>query len=277
MKKFVKYLGVTAAMFLTAAPLIAPLSATTTTVQASREEDGSLDRPDATYTANGDGTYTLHGTINAEIWNSENNEPSGNAIPISIEGFKVNSKGTVKFASPTIDGYKLLTRGEYELELDDDGVNALSIPHYVPTTAATINKNKTLGTPYSSTITLNRKLMTWDDKADVKDLPGTYDVMYLPAGSSWKVDRQMHKMDETYYRIGTNTWIDSRYGVDEKDSKNVVTTKWNSALFTKDGQKINNRALAGNTSWLTDQTATINGKTMYRVATNEWLSSFDVK
>lgn len=276
MKKFVKYLGVTAAMFLTAAPLVAPVVATTTTVQAYREDDGSLDKPDATYTDNGDGTYTLHGTINAEIWTSEHSGESGNAIPISVEGLIANSKDKALFAVPAIDGYKALNNN-FKVALDDDGVYVLSIPTYMPTTAATINKNKTFGTPYSATITLTRKMSAWDDKGNGVNVPGTSDYMYIPAGSSWKVDRKMYRMGETYYRIGTNIWIDSRYGVDEKDSKNVVTTKWNSALFTKDGQKINNRALAGNTSWLTDQTATINGKTMYRVATNEWLSSFDVK
>ncbi|WP_334332726.1 SLAP domain-containing protein [Companilactobacillus sp. HBUAS59544] len=275
MKKFVKYLGVTAAMLLTVAPFAAPIE--TTTVQAYSEPDGTLDKPDATYTDNGDGTYTLHGTINAEIWTSEDSLESGNAIPISVEGLKANSKGIVRFAAPTIDGYKNNSDGYYELDLDNDGVYVYTTPTYIPTTTETINKNKTLGTPYAATVTLTRKLFAWDDKGNGINVPGTDEYTYIPAGSSWKVDRKMYRMGETYYRIGTNIWIDSRYGVQEKDSKNVVTTKWNSALFTKDGQKINNRALAGNTSWLTDQTATINGKTMYRVATNEWLSSFDVK
>jgi len=36
---------------------------------------------------------------------------------------------------------------------------------------------------------------------------------------------------------------------------------------------VNNRAIANNTSWYTDQTKDYNGKTYYRVATNEWVDS----
>ncbi|WP_164506027.1 SLAP domain-containing protein [Companilactobacillus insicii] len=43
------------------------------------------------------------------------------------------------------------------------------------------------------------------------------------------------------------------------------------------GQLNKIRALASNTSWVTDKTAMINGVKMYRVATNEWVAASDIK
>ena len=277
MKKFVKYLGVTAAMLLTTAPLVAPIE--TTTVQAYTDSNGNLIRPDASYTDNGDGTYTLHGIIHANIWTAvKHAHPTGNALDVSLDGIKVNSKGIVKLDAPKFAGYKNISDGYYQLDLDDDGrVYIDRSLMYEPANETTVNANKKFGVPYSTTVTLTEESGTYDDTGLPITKPGTKDFVNLPAGSTWKVDRKMYMYDETYYRVGTNVWIDSRSTKEKDAGLGVVTTKWNSALFTKDGQKINNRALAGNTSWLTDQTATINGKTMYRVATNEWLSSYDVK
>ncbi|GEO57471.1 SLAP domain-containing protein [Companilactobacillus bobalius] len=275
MNKKIKYMGITiAALLLTAGPVIAPIE--TTNVHAATSPESDYVKPDASYTDNGDGTYTLHGVIHGSILTSgENAHPTGNGLTVSLDGIKVSSTGTVNLAAPEFDGYKPLYN-DYEVDLEDNGDVYFAGLMYQPTNATTINENKKSGQPYSTTITLTKPAITCDDTGLPNSIPGTTKFVTLPAGSSWKVDRKMYNYEETYYRVGTNTWVDSRDG-NEESHLGVVTTKNQSALFTKDGTKIANRVLGANTAWLTDQTATINGQTMYRVATNEWLASRDVK
>lgn len=64
----------------------------------------------------------------------------------------------------------------------------------------------------------------------------------------------------------------SKRGVVTTNSKGLFKQ-----LYTLEGSKITNRGLAGNSSWQTDQYAVINGETMYRVATNEWLKLSDIQ
>lgn len=59
--------------------------------------------------------------------------------------------------------------------------------------------------------------------------------------------------------------------------KGVVTTKDQiTYLYAKDGSQVQNRALAANSPWLTDQRLDNHGSTYYRVATNEYTNSNDV-
>ena len=44
-------------------------------------------------------------------------------------------------------------------------------------------------------------------------------------------------------------------------------------LYNFEGKQVTNRGLAANSSWYTDQFATINNEKMYRVATNEWVKA----
>lgn len=46
-------------------------------------------------------------------------------------------------------------------------------------------------------------------------------------------------------------------------------------LYNTKGQLIIDRALDVNTPWYTDRSATIRGKKMYRVATDEWIKASD--
>jgi len=60
-------------------------------------------------------------------------------------------------------------------------------------------------------------------------------------------------------------------------SEGVITTKHMSFLYTLDGNKVDDRALSGNSAWYTDRYATINGEKMYRVSTDEWVKSSDIE
>ena len=55
----------------------------------------------------------------------------------------------------------------------------------------------------------------------------------------------------------------------------TVNSGTTARLYTDQGQLVMNRALAPNTPWLVGKIQTINGETMYQVATNEYLSSKD--
>lgn len=63
----------------------------------------------------------------------------------------------------------------------------------------------------------------------------------------------------------------------EADAAGVatVTTSSSARLYTSKGVLVDNRALAPNSPWAVGKTATINGETMYQVATNEYLRARD--
>lgn len=75
--------------------------------------------------------------------------------------------------------------------------------------------------------------------------------------------------------LGAITVTDS---IEAASIKGVVTTKNMARLYNDQGKLINNRALANNTPWVTDQKIDIDGVgTVYRVATNEFVKASDVE
>ncbi|WP_125761552.1 SLAP domain-containing protein [Companilactobacillus hulinensis] len=101
----------------------------------------------------------------------------------------------------------------------------------------------------------------------------------LAGNSVWHVDRKMVLNGQTFYRVATNEWIKREKVLEYVHSKGIINTKNGSfkKLYNSKGVRSTTRALASNSSWATDKTATINGQKMYRVATDEWVSSSDIK
>ncbi|RHW52007.1 hypothetical protein DS831_01365 [Bombilactobacillus bombi] len=122
----------------------------------------------------------------------------------------------------------------------------------------------------------------------------------LPSGSNWKTDlkRTVYANGEVYYRVSTNEYVKaSQVSFSEKagststssatESGNVVVTPASgvftmdtlgSLLWTKanDNQSMSviaDRYLPANSKWRVDQKAVVNGKTFYRVSTNEWVNA----
>lgn len=276
MKKMIKYVGIAAATLFAVAPITMPIVAS-----AATDVEGNVIPADGTYTDNGDGTYTLHGQINGSVWtDGANAHETGTALPISIEGINVSSTGEVLVTAPEIAGYKNTSiDGKYQLMLDDGDVYLFSVPSYVPLDGSNENTG-TPGVAYSTTVTLTRDAIIEQDNGTPVVIPGTRDFKKLSAGSSWKVDRKMYMSGETYYRVGSNIWVDKKDVTEQAPAStetNTVTTNKQAFLYHKNGDQVANRGLAANTSWYTDQSATINGQKMYRVATDEWLSVNDVK
>lgn len=268
MKKSIEFMGIATALLLAVAPIAMP-----TNVSAITDVEGNVIPADGSYTNNSDGTYTLHGTLNGDIWN--NGSPTGRALKVSIEGIKVNSTGEVTLDAPAFDGYRsTLPDNKYKLMLDGGDVYLWTLLTYEPIDGTTIDSNATPGVEYSTTVVLTKDAYTCQYNGVPITAPGTDDFVKLPAGSSWKVDREMYN-DGTYYRVGNNIWINKH---DTKQANpNIITTRNTALLYKKDGTKITNRALAANTPWYTDRSETINGQKMYRVATDEWVAANDVQ
>lgn len=98
----------------------------------------------------------------------------------------------------------------------------------------------------------------------------------LGGDSSWHADKLMNLDGVNYLRVATNEWAKLADGLEVTPLNQNVFTKNDARLYQANGQKVTNRALAKNTAWRTDKSATINGQTMYRVATNEWVSANDL-
>ncbi|MQS90351.1 SLAP domain-containing protein [Companilactobacillus mishanensis] len=70
----------------------------------------------------------------------------------------------------------------------------------------------------------------------------------------------------------------SNYGINLSSFKStvMVKSKQTAHLYGKTGKLKVFRSLAGNTDWLTDKKATINGQTYYRVSSDEFVKTSDV-
>jgi len=99
----------------------------------------------------------------------------------------------------------------------------------------------------------------------------------LSGNSSWLSDKLMTLDGVNYLRVATDEWAKLADGLEVNPISENIYTKNEARLYAANGDTIKTRALAKNSAWRTDKSATINGQTMYRVATNEWVSSADLK
>jgi len=99
--------------------------------------------------------------------------------------------------------------------------------------------------------------------------PADFDLCYT-SDANVKFDKNGNKNVKVYVTEATPTVV---------SRKGVITTVsgQHKDLFTLQGERVESRALSANSSWYTDECAVINGLTMYRVATNEWVKAADIK
>ncbi len=93
----------------------------------------------------------------------------------------------------------------------------------------------------------------------------------LNTASDWYSDKDMTFAGETYYRVATNEWVKASNVYVYQNKSQVIQTNNNQQLVDSKGNTVTNRSLLANTAWYTDRIATINGKSYYRVATNEFV------
>lgn len=99
----------------------------------------------------------------------------------------------------------------------------------------------------------------------------------LSPRTDWRVDKIMTLDGTKYYRVSTNEWVKASDAY-VYESQNLIIETGNGFqyLTNANGDRVGNRALAAHSDWRTDRLAHINGKTYYRVATNEFVPTDQV-
>lgn len=125
---------------------------------------------------------------------------------------------------------------------------------------------------------LAQTVATFADRPDVtvnEDDMKPIENVKLSHNSDWFSDEEKTIDGTTYYRVATDKWVKNS-DIYVYVAKNQIVKTNNKmeyvSLVDAHGNKITNRALAPNTNWKTDRTTNINGKTYYRVATNEFVA-----
>jgi len=170
--------------------------------------------------------------------------------------------------------------------------SALTLQSDDNTQFVTVKKSATGTTPFKSVATVKKGV-----SASLYDINGKqFTTRKLGENSAWKTANEMTLDSVTYYQVSTDEWVraddvtttdpdtatdtDTNTNTDvQKADRSIVTAKDGAIiyLYTKDGKKIADRGLKGNTPWATDLMITVNGVKMYRVSTSEWLRVSDIK
>lgn len=170
-------------------------------------------------------------------------------------------------------------------------VNSVTLQETGSTQVVTVTKNAAV-TPFKGVVTVKSNIYA----AYLYDVNGNEIKNRAVSGdSAWRVSNKMVLNDKTYYQVSTNEWIpadnvtvtsqdannaiDGNNTVTKSDVKSVTTKnlgETGAVLYKADGSVIKNRALGSNSAWATDKMATINGVTMYRVATDEWVPATSI-
>lgn len=160
----------------------------------------------------------------------------------------------------------------YELVNDADSSITLQKGAH-SSTVQVVKEGSSVATPFTGTIA------TYANGGIVPlySSDGTQTTRSLSPNSDWATDQTKTINGEKYYRVSTSEWVKASQVYGYNGTSATITTNAGSikALYTTDGSK-SSRSLAANTSWYTDRTTTINGASMYRVSTNEWINSTDV-
>ncbi|WP_334329799.1 BspA family leucine-rich repeat surface protein [Companilactobacillus sp. HBUAS59699] len=124
----------------------------------------------------------------------------------------------------------------------------------------------------------NKFIKTYNDSS--KDLLNAHQVKLgrqLRANSDWVTDIYTYMNGTKYYRVGSNEFVSADDALEYTPIHAVVqTNNYNVTVYDERGHAVTNRQLTANSSWITDKTAVIDGFTMYRVATDEWVRAVDV-
>ncbi|WP_125711258.1 SLAP domain-containing protein [Companilactobacillus zhongbaensis] len=100
----------------------------------------------------------------------------------------------------------------------------------------------------------------------------------LNSNTDWRIDQKMTLGGQTYYRVATNAWVKAGDVLEYERAEQVVNTGDNlRSLYDSKGKSSSHRSLAQNTEWFVDKAATINGKTYYRVSSDEWVLADELK
>ncbi|WP_119326586.1 SLAP domain-containing protein [Companilactobacillus musae] len=273
----IKYAGVVAATLLAVAPIAAPVLGTTTETKVEAASAPGYAVKD--FIKNDDGTYTISGMVPAT---KDGQQISVSFDDVTMSPGEFSGKRYANAKLQTFDGYTVNHPTELmglKLEWKTNkvlGFTTLDSPIIYTKDSSSDNSssddnNVTVpGTNWVTTFSPLIDAATYDDK-------GNLTAPVLSKTSIWGVDRQMDINGTTYYRVATNEWIKKSDGIEVFPNSTTVNTNKQASLYTSTGKAVTNRALAKNTPWYSDRSATINGVKMYRVATDEWVAASDVQ
>ncbi|WP_334330028.1 leucine-rich repeat domain-containing protein [Companilactobacillus sp. HBUAS59699] len=98
----------------------------------------------------------------------------------------------------------------------------------------------------------------------------------LKKTTSWLYNGSAEFDGTKYYRVATDEWVSANDVVLYNKINGVVKANVQAQVYKDTGEK-SNRALAKNSEFVTDKVSkSIDGETMYRVATDEWVKASDV-
>ncbi len=210
--------------------------------------------PGSSHTSNGSSTTNMHTTTVNFV------DENGTIVSSSKTTGATGEQKTVSLP----DGYKLAANETNDITIGTTD-NTVTVKVVKGSAEGEITSHKTVVTS-TDVATLYSK--------EGKQLKGRA----LSANSNWAVDKQLVLNGTTYYRVATDEWVKANDVYEFASVNKSITTASDSAktLYTSNGNVIKNRGLAAGSSWHTDKVATINGKQMYRVATNEWVLASDL-
>lgn len=146
----------------------------------------------------------------------------------------------------------------------------------------TIDKDTPTSTVYvqKSDQTVDNIVSGYPHNGNIKIYDGNgklNDDVVLSEGSSWIIDKTVTINGAEYYRVATNEYVKASDVYKYTPLQTVAVTNGTNVtpVYNSKGQLIIDRALDVNTPWYTDRSATIRGKKMYRVATDEWIKASD--
>ncbi|WP_125768147.1 SLAP domain-containing protein [Companilactobacillus furfuricola] len=258
-------------------------SAITATDTIGNTLDITADTSDVNTSKVGDYKVTYTGTDKALGWNGE---PMTWTKTGTVHVVNSDSSQTISFQdansgdvidTTTITGAdgqsKTVTPpAGYELVNDADSSITLQKGAH-SSTVQVVKEGSSVATPFTGTVATYAN----GGVVPLYSSGGTQTTRSLAPNSDWATDQTKTIDGETFYRVSTNEWVKASQVYAYNGTSATITTNSGSikALYTTDGNK-STRSLAPNTAWYTDRTATINGASMYRVSTNEWINSTDV-
>lgn len=225
----------------------------------------SKDYPDITGTSE---VTVKKGSDNSGGNNSGNNNGSNTSNVTEIDEMLLSSKKTDsiaiydvngnKISDKTLDGVtdfsttkKNVVNGVTYYQVgDDEWVKASDVAEYFE---------------YSGIVQTNS-----DSIKKLSNLNGETSNRGLEKTTDWQADRYTYINGEKHYRVSSNEWVKADDTLEITPVKGVLRINSETKLYHDNGQK-SDRGLAKDSDFVTDKKATINGETMYRVSTNEWV------
>lgn len=178
---------------------------------------------------------------------------------VGTQSGKGANESKIVLKAPT--GYAFVNADDINYTIDKD----------TPTSTVYVQKSDQTVDNIVSGYPRNGNIKIYDGNGKLND-----DVV-LSEGSSWIIDKTITINGAEYYRVATNQYVKASDVYKYTPLQTVAVTNGTNVtpVYNTKGQLIIDRALDVNTPWYTDRSATIRGKKMYRVATDEWIKASD--